>query len=60
MNSMVKFAMETIGRCPWLVFYHWKDWYNERAYPPPTDYIFTAPGKRANFPDFRLCEFRRS
>ena len=49
MNSMVTFAEETIGRCPWLVFYHWKDWYNERSYPPPTDYIFTRSRQACEF-----------
>ena len=45
------------GRCPYIVGYHWKDWANERSYPPATDYIFTEAGKRLGYPDFRLSKF---
>src|SRR6185436_18491194 len=50
MNSMVQLAREVFGRSGYIIFYHWKDWANEPSYPPPSGELFTAAGKRANFP----------
>jgi len=55
MHSIVRLAEEF--RCPYIAFYHWKDWANEPSYPPSTGELFTAAGKRADRPDFRLDAF---
>jgi hypothetical protein len=58
MQSAMQLATDILGQhCAYLVFYLWKNWSKERSYPPPTDHVFTATGKRIGYPDFKLCEF---
>lgn len=61
MNSVLKLAESVFDKpCPYIAYYHWRDWYAERSFPEPTDHIFTAAGKRLGRGDFKLCDFWNS
>jgi hypothetical protein len=58
MQSAMRLAIEVLGsQCEYIVFYCWSNWPKERSYPPPSDYIFTAAGKRIGYSDFKFSEF---
>lgn len=61
LNSTLRLAASVFGKpCPYIAYYHWRDWYNERSFPEPTGHIFTAAGKRLGRHEFKLCEFWNS